>query len=212
MNKLIERLDDHFNKLTFVMNSSTETQEFLRSIPNPMPATHVQAVEWHKVGNAEAVSFYPAPHPLDVVASVTNHFEDLDELKLVYLAGQGKIDVKGVKISQKADDGLPKTLRDALLILLREKCPMPKGKPVQQAKTVQVQERIIVLDPDVAAMDVKGLEKIAAMNNGLNAFKAAQNQGASIAKLRELVCRLREQKKQAEAKARQGTAGVLQRA
>lgn len=206
MNKLIERIpgDDFHNALILVMNSSTEEQEFQRCIPEQMPATHCQAVEWVKVGNAKAVKFYPMPHPLETVACISNHFEDIDEPRLRWLCERAKIEIP------------PEADKKAIVALMQEKCPLPKGGkgPAGIAtvpKTTTVKEKQYVLDPEVAEMDVKTLEKKAAIFNGINMFKSEQNKGATITQLRALVSRLKDKARADKAKV-EGRAGLMQRA
>lgn len=215
MNKLVES-----GKVGLVMNSSGEYQEWLHYVPDPLPATHFQSVEWEKRGNLKILWIGTAPHPIELVAQVTNHFEDLDEQRLLWLCGNADITQKQIdaRIEQAAKLDPPKDLkpRDAMILLLRDECPAPaKGaKPLAvPTKSVQVRERVIVLPADISEMKVETLEKIAAQCGGINTFKAQQNKGATLAELRALVARMREGKKNREEKERAGgRAGLLQRA
>lgn len=217
MNKLIETIpgDPFHKKIGLVMNSHTEYQDWLRAVPNPVSPTHCQMFEWGKVGNADVLWIYPAPHPLETVAQVTNHFETLDTERLTYLCKQAKIETEGVKLSQNPDDGLPKTLDEALRAMLREKCPLPKGAkvlPPPPAKAIQVREQVIVLSADLAAADLKTLEKRAGRANALNAFKVIQGKGATLPQLRAFVAQAEDRQKQGQQRQQNTNAGVLQKA
>lgn len=227
MNKIIQHMPDGHIKIGFAMNSSSEHQEFLRAVPNPLPNTHQQSVEWGNVGNVHVLWIWPEPHPLEVVAAVTDHFGDIkDAPRLKLLCERAKIEVDKLvvptspaEIKQATEEKRPTNIEDAMREALREKIPMPKegGKPGSKAsvftapRTVQVKETIVVLPPDIAEMDMRGLEKTAAMAGGINQFMSAKNRGASLASLKAIVVQLREKKRAQENATRQGHASVFNR-
>lgn len=218
MNKVIQSIpgDKFHKKIGLVMNSHTEFQDWSRAVPPKQVPTHVQMFEWGKLGNADVLWIYPAPHPLEVVAQVTEHFATLDEERLRFLCEQAKLEVdEGMKLSTTPEDGLPKTLADAMRAMLREKCPMPKAgaKPLPPpASAVQVREQVIVLPADLANADVKTLEKRAAKANALNGFKAIQQKNATPPQLRAFVAQAEERIRQGQKVQENKNAGVLQKA
>lgn len=218
MNVIKEKIGDHHLKIRIAMNSSTELQEWRRAVPYPLPATHAQCFEWGKIGNGiDCLDIYPAPHPLEIVAQVTEHFASLDATQLRLLCDRAKIDQAAIDahITAAAKADKPETLTEqqAMIALLREAVPMPKGaKVLPVPKATEIRERVIIVSAELAAMSEPTLEKEAARRGGINAFKAAKNRGATISELRALVAKLMDRQKENAQRDRQGAAGVLQRA
>ena len=202
MNIFFERVDDFHKSARLVMNDDRDLKNWRSVFPDPMPATHQFTYRW----DGRELHVGPVEHPMDTVALVTDHFAALDDRWLRYLCEKHDIETTGITLDKEKG---PKTLSEALISRLREKFPLPRGKTATAPPPpVQIQERVIVLPPGVAEMDIRTLEKEAFRNGGANAFKASQNKGASIAELRALVARLIERKRLTDRK-QNNRAGLL---